>query len=295
MSLKSIYDKAAGRHPSFKRLAQRASFPFIDALCQAKGYHFPRGYPRWDRLTATLGFHGDNEAQDFRTYQRVIREGDTILDVGANIGIHSRILAGLAGPLGRVFAFEPTPELFTCLEKNTTSFGTCTCIPKAVYSKKATLQFGIHSHSCTSNALLTQGADTIATITVDATSLDSWVVESGITEVHFVKIDVEGAECEVLAGASQLVADHPQIVLMIEYCPSNLARFDVSPSDYHNRIRELGLECFHHDAATRIEKLDTVGKLESIRGSRPFINILAMRPESISRFHDPIEILLPKG
>lgn len=274
--LKSAYDRIVGRHPSVKLLGQRVMFPVIDVLCHRRGLFFPRNYPRWSRVTAALGRYDADEMMNFRAYRHFVRQGDTILDIGANVGIHTRILADLTGPHGRVFAFEPTPELFTCLESNTRNFNNCTCIRKAVCGEDGNLDFGIHAHSCTSNALVTARAAPVATIEVNAVSLDAWTNRTGITKVHLVKIDVEGAECAVLTGAATVIAANPDIVFMIEYCPDNLANFGISPGDYFETIRRLGLQCCLMGGDGNIRVITSVVELESVRGVRPFINILAM-------------------
>ena len=135
-----------------------------------------------------------------------IRPGDIVWDVGANVGLYTRIFAGIVGSAGKVFAFEPSPENHARLAANVAK------IPGVIL-----LAFGLGAKE--ERVPLKQGADSLgATSQVwgAAPSADlrdsvairvaDTLVREGISEApHFVKIDVEGFELEVLTGMREIL------------------------------------------------------------------------------------------
>ena len=145
-----------------------------------------------------------------------------VLDIGANIGAHTLLLAQLVGSGGRVMAFEPTDYAFRKLSNNlalnpplaarvdayhcflTAADGTD--VPKAIYSSwPLAVEEGLHAKHL-GREMQTEAAQ--------ARSLDSILAECADREVQLVKLDVDGFECDVLSGASELLADARPIFVM---------------------------------------------------------------------------------
>jgi len=146
--------------------------------------------------------------------RRHLRHGSVFADVGANHGYFSILAAGLVGPSGRVFAFEPNPSVYDRLGVHVSlnRFD-----DRVVLAERAlwettgerrlfVSQWGENSGVST----LTPGASTIAagglapecTITVRTETFDDWLAGSGVERVDLVKIDTEGSETEVVRGMS---------------------------------------------------------------------------------------------
>src|SRR5262249_47939039 len=77
---------------------------------------------------------------------------------------------------------------------------------------------------------------------VEAVRIDDILAHKGIREVHFAKLDIEGAESLALAGMAETIRRSPQIQLLVEYNPTALAAAEVSPAVFLEIIRNLGLE-----------------------------------------------------
>jgi FkbM family methyltransferase len=141
----------------------------------------------------------------------VVREGDVVWDVGANIGLFSVAAAALAGPRGAVYAFEPDTVLVQLLRKTAAIQGakaaSITVVPCAVANRLALRSFAIADRARASNALLgyglTQMGNIAETQMVVTLSLDDCAPD--LRPPNVLKIDVEGAEVEVLRGAAQVV------------------------------------------------------------------------------------------
>lgn len=161
-----------------------------------------------------------------RLADRYVRPGDTVWDIGANIGYFSVAAAWKAGSDGRVFAFEPDAWLGHLLDRTarsqTAASAPITVVPVAVGGATALRRFA-GSRRCRAMNTLAEyagaGDDTeMRTVMVVAASdLIAW-----LPPPHLVKIDVEGAELEVLRAARPILDRHRPIV-MCEVWPANRA------------------------------------------------------------------------
>jgi FkbM family methyltransferase len=154
--------------------------------------------------------------------RRNIRRGDIVCDIGANKGSFLYWLARWSAP-GRVIAFEPQPDLADGLSRLCTRFSLDNVVvePRAVYScsGRKTL-FVPDGHQ--PGASLFEPAETSKAIQVQTISLDDYLPETG--NVSAIKIDVEGAELDVLRGAERTLRRcRPLIVIE---CDRRLATID---------------------------------------------------------------------
>lgn len=158
-------------------------------------------------------------------YERNIKtwfnvSGHTFLDIGANIGKYS---IKLASKFEEVHAFEPTEETYGVLEHNIKTNGIYNVFLHrfAAWNEDTQLTFHLKNNPGGNSSEMTKNA--IGTETVNAKRLDGMIESFG--PVDFVKIDVEGAELEVLQGMRAILEKwHP--VLMVEVLEPNI--FDVS-------------------------------------------------------------------
>jgi len=154
--------------------------------------------------------------------RRHIRPGDIVCDIGANKGSFLYWLARWSAP-GRTIAFEPQPDLAEALSRLCTRFSLHNVVvePRAVYSSsgKKTL-FVPDGHQ--PGASLLQPAETSKAIEVQTISLDDYLGDTG--NVAAIKIDVEGAELDVLRGTERTLRRcRPLIVVE---CDRRLATID---------------------------------------------------------------------
>jgi FkbM family methyltransferase len=126
-----------------------------------------------------------------------LRPGDTAIDVGANIGAYSLFMAGLVGPHGRVLAVEPQPAVLARLKVNC-AFNPDLAIeiaPTALGDREGEARFELNAANQGEGRLAAEGAGSIA---VPLTTLASLLTSRGIAQLAALKIDVEGAEPDVL-------------------------------------------------------------------------------------------------
>lgn len=145
--------------------------------------------------------------------RNVLRPGDTAIDVGACIGLHTALMSDLVGESGRVIAFEPGLNNQQALHK--TAGKNVTIIDRPVWNTQASVDF-FHGQHGDSNALWDPahwpGIDRRVSViecsepvTMSATTLDAEALFLGLDAVKLIKIDTEGAEQHILEGAAQLL------------------------------------------------------------------------------------------
>jgi FkbM family methyltransferase len=188
---------------------------------------------------------------DKRVYLFFVGSGDVVLDIGANVGSHTTFLSRLTRATGRVLSFEPVPQSFRQLEKNIRRkgrFGNVTASQLAIGSPRepgGSVLMQAPGTELTHAALARHAAnawadaDTVQSFTVKISSVDAEAASHRLFRVDFIKVDVEGAELEVLRGARRTIERHQPLI----YCEiyNEWARsFGYSPTDLFSYLGDLG-------------------------------------------------------
>ena len=147
------------------------------------------------------------EPETIAFFRKVVRPGMVCLDVGAQTGFYTCLLAKLVGPEGRVFAYEPNPSSFELLAKNVVENGFSDYVSASNTACSNTR--GRIPMTLTSGMFV---ADTHAADArfIECVSLD----EEDLPTPDFIKIDVEGHEPAVLEGMSGILRTGRPIILM---------------------------------------------------------------------------------
>jgi FkbM family methyltransferase len=151
---------------------------------------------------------GTYEPEQTVLFQRLIQPGQTVLDVGAHVGYYTLLAATLVGRAGNVHAFEPNPRNARFLARHLRINGipNVTVTEAAVAAAEATARFDFGSGSGTGHLAVA------GPLEVRVTSLDHYCREHAVTPAA-IKIDVEGGELDVLAGADAVLAQRPTLFL----------------------------------------------------------------------------------
>jgi FkbM family methyltransferase len=173
-------------------------------------------------------FYVRPDKQDLATYENAIfrlfkpKERDNFIDVGAHVGRYSIMAAKRIGSLGRVIAIEAHPETFELLNKNIKLNGLAnvTTINAVATSEKGKVKLflpGQDSGLTVYNTIMINRAKpTENFLEVEANTLDNILSEYSMHRVNYLKIDVEGAELEVLKGAVNTLSSNKDLTLLIE-------------------------------------------------------------------------------
>ena len=153
---------------------------------------------------------GTLERSKLRHFVAHVKPGNTVWDVGANVGLYAVASARAAGSTGTVVAFEPIPRNLDFLRrhKDLNRLDNLTVVEAAVFDRSGALhmQFG---DSPSEFHVSDEGA-----IEVDAIDLDTWSRASAGGVPDIVKIDVEGAEAAVLRGGHDVFSRHRPLVYL---------------------------------------------------------------------------------
>ncbi|MCF6355442.1 MAG: FkbM family methyltransferase [Candidatus Polarisedimenticolaceae bacterium] len=146
-------------------------------------------------------------------------ESPVILDVGANCGLFSA-LAAQRFPSARIYAFEPAPDLSLLAKENLKDHG-CTVVQKAVADKSGKATLFINKKSQQTNSIIHDAVAAVGEVSgeyeVETISLDDFIRAEGIDKVDVLKIDVQGAESAVLAGAVETLSKTRALIIEVTF------------------------------------------------------------------------------
>jgi FkbM family methyltransferase len=182
-----------------------------------------------------------------------LREGMTVMDVGANLGLYSLLISRAVGPSGKVYAFEPVPEIFARLKESIALNNATNVIPVpvALSDEKGKAKMSVKGGS---SSLFRRVSDEFVEVQVER--LDDFVEREKIERVDAIKIDVEGAELRVIRGADKTIRrDKP--ILMVEINPVTLPAAGTTPEELFETIVSYGYNAFviRHDKAIPTDKV----------------------------------------
>jgi len=150
-----------------------------------------------------------------------IEKGDTVLDVGACIGDTTVTMAIKAGRTGKVIAVEPHPLNIEYLRLNLADFDNVEIISKAIWNEKGIVKFNVHS-TPTGHSIL-EDKERDRHIEVPSDTLDNLFADR---RIDFAKIDVQGAEAQVLEGGDRFLETTRKLVIETH------ARFNIDKRTY---------------------------------------------------------------
>ena len=165
---------------------------------------------------------GGFEPSTLRLYNKLVKSGDVVLDIGANIGSHTLPLARLVGDIGHVYAFEPTDfainKLHNNLNLNTNLIKRVTVCQAMLVSNENIL---VEKELFSSWPLVGDNklhekhkGQLMVTTGARAATLDNIVKEYNITRIDFIKLDVDGFEYSVLSGGEKTLKKFKPTILM---------------------------------------------------------------------------------
>jgi FkbM family methyltransferase len=158
--------------------------------------------------------------------RQFLRPGQTVYDVGANIGYITLMMAHNVGPAGRVYAFEALPANVERIRRNIAlnQLANVTVVSAAVLDKTAPVSFFVHDSVGMGKAAGSAGRPGEhyrAEISVAGLSLDEFVYGQGNPPPAAVKMDIEGGEVLALPGMRRVLAGHHPLMLLELHGPES--------------------------------------------------------------------------
>jgi len=245
--------------------------------------------PLHDYVGKAVYFVGDIDRKVSATIERIVRRGDHVLDIGANLGVVSLRLSQLVGDTGIVHAFEPNPHISDLLSQSLdrNRFKNVRIHKCALGPEDGQLNLMVPSYNsgmATLSAAHTFGARDA--IPVQVKTLSGLAGEIDLSNVRLVKIDVEGFELEMLRGARQWLATQPPEALLFE---SNEICTGDKPDGVVSFLAELGYEFF--SIPRRLFSLQLsrfkIGDAKSVSSH----DMLAIRKNSVASITSSFDLL----
>lgn len=204
----------------------------------------------YDRTYDTLYFTGYFERNESHFIEKIVGRGDVVIDIGANFGWYTTLCAKLCGNKGEVHAFEPVPSTLEELRFNLklNHFEDNVIVNEfALGDEQEKSQIYLfkglpHSHASLSKLGRTDGR----AISIDVLTLDNYAKKNlNEKQVRFIKLDVEGAELNVLNGSGTFMSQQKNIWMLFEINLETSKAFGYDPQKLFEKIETFGFENFY--------------------------------------------------
>ena len=201
-------------------------------------------------VSAAIARDGIWEPQETRFLLDTLRPGDVFVDVGANIGYFSLLASRLVGPAGTVLAFEPEAANYALLEANCRRNGcdNVRCFQAALGEENASGTIYLNE--------LNRGDHSLYPEQTGRTGQDisivngSKLIGASHARVNCIKIDTQGAECDVVRGLRELVAaSADDLIMIVEFSPRHLRNAGSSGGTLLDLLTDHPWQMYLMDAA----------------------------------------------
>lgn len=218
------------------------------------------------------------EEAEWRFVERFLKEGMTVLDIGAHHGFYTILASRKVGISGRVIGFEPSPREQRWLNINL-RLNHCknvTIEPMALSNEEgeAILYLGDWSHTVFNSLRPPSISGYVKEINIRTISLDTYVERAGIKHIDFIKIDAEGAEIEILKGANQLFNKDYHPVIMAEISNKRTEAWGYPSSDIYDFLANRGYSWF---------ALNPEGRMIMLKEKENNWNLVAVHRERLAK------------
>lgn len=204
------------------------------------------------------GIYHEFEATIFK---KLIKEGMTVLDIGANNGMFTLLAASIVGREGKVFSFEPEPNNYDLLVRNVKLNrydDIVTTVQKAVSNKTGKNNLYLCKNDKSIHSLYGLQSEMVEFVEAETISIDDFFVNRD-NKVDVMKIVVQGCEVEVIEGARNIINANRNLAIMAEFAPIMAEKFGYSAEEYLKRFRNMGFSIYNvKESEKKIEKIDDI-------------------------------------
>jgi FkbM family methyltransferase len=184
------------------------------------------------QLSHLAHYNKSFEDKTLEVFLSHLKEGDTVLDIGANIGMFSLVASSALKNKGIIHAFEPSQSTYNILKQNIIA-NNCdnVKIHRLALSdadgiltlSTPKVKYGTDAFAYLSNSQDTTENKDAQNESVEVKTLDNFLSENNIEKVDLIKIDIEGAELLCFKGAEKLLSRHDKPIILFE-CLDELCR-----------------------------------------------------------------------
>lgn len=236
-----------------------------------------RCYPDSQSASAAI-YCGLYDYDEMNFVLRYLREEDSFLDIGANIGIYT-LLAASKIKSGCIYSFEALPTNYLRLEENINLNNLTQVKPLsiAIADSVGSVTISNNTKSDSKAFITTNTTDTAAeSLQIPSSTLDNLLHTGNLNHLTLAKMDIEGAEILALKGATSLLQQQRPHVWILELF--NGVNHDYCKQDIVNLLQDYGYGLYHYNADTN--QLQSI-TLESVRTD----NVLAIANSALNFVH----------
>jgi len=188
------------------------------------------------------------EEDTTKLFEKVVKKGDVVVDMGANVGYFTLLSAKLAGKEGKVFAFEPNPKNFEYLNKNIglNDYKNVTTEQKAVSNVNGKTKLFICPYDSGHHTInKADGVEAyrlgrkgeVSSVDIETVTLDGYL-KNKVDKVDVIKIDVEGAEALAFEGMKETLNNNKNVKIFLEFFPLLIEKMGSSPKEFVELLLE---------------------------------------------------------
>jgi len=221
--------------------------------------HGREDYRDSDETLFTDGY----ERTETKFFNEVVKEGMTVVDIGANIGYYTLLACRNVGGKGKVFAYEPEHANYKVLQRNVkeNGFNNAILLQQAVGDKSGKVSLFLSPKGHGEHSIYESGHD-LGNIEVDIITLD----ECFDGKVDVMKMDIEGGELSALVGMEKVIKQNDDVKLFVEFYPDGFNRTEHTPQKFWSKLRAYGFE-FIYIINEKTQKLELGDYEDAIRYS----------------------------
>jgi len=215
---------------------------------------------------------------DTKIVKQIIKPGDVVLDIGANIGYFTLIFAKLVENSGKVFSFEPESKNFKILKKNIEVNGYSNVVLEQKIVSNNDGQTTLYISDKAGSHRIHQPDNYVESIDIDCISLDNYAQRNSIKKIDFIKIDVEGAEFNVLQGLQKIINSNKNITLLVEFSPNQIKSCGIKPTTMIDFLKENNFKIYFTQIQNNQTQLLEFEKIYTLKNyENKTINLLCSR------------------
>jgi FkbM family methyltransferase len=204
--------------------------------------------PKMRKTFQAYGLNLIHEEATTTLFRKIVKAGDVVLDLGANIGYFTLLAASLVGERGRVYAFEPEPTNFRYLRKNIemNNYRNVFAYSKGVSNMSGKTRLFICPYDSGHHTINKPGGikkyrpdydGEIKEIEIDVVIADDFLKDK-VEKVDVIKIDVEGAEVLAFNGMKKILKGNQNVKIFLEFFPLLIQEMGDSPEEFIRQLQE---------------------------------------------------------
>lgn len=247
-----------------------------------KFYWDPNSY---DSLNGFIRI-GNWEPDSVDILEKLIKNGDCIVDIGANFGWYTTLFAKFTGNEGKVYSFEPLKHINDELISNVNlnkyhnviinelGLGDTESIEQFYYPKTRGSMFNSLKKHSENNEYIKYTSRCI--------TLDSYIEDNNIKIIDLIKLDVEGAELLVLNGSKKLLGSNMAPILILEVSQLLSSAFGYTPKDIEGFLKQYNYSFFIISKELKLRSITSLSGIDTL-------NIVCLQEKHIDYYKNLIE------